>query len=285
MYDILLERWLAETRRRTDLSPRTIDSYLRVSRILVAFQEPDARTALADFVTDRRDAGISPRTIALYLRVMSVALHWNARANGGFAVPLIPRVRVDRRAFVCNHRTPTPAHAAAAIRAMKPDDFRLVTRILAATGARAGEVLALRGLDLDEETGRLALGAHEGARKTGLRWFPLDAATLRALEGRSARGARSLFDLGVGSPFQAFQRRLRDGCRAAGVPEFSPHGLRRMVVGRLLKANVDAATAASLTGHSIDVMLKYYRDVTEDDRRDATERAMLGVLDELPAGR
>ena len=50
----------------------------------------------------------------------------------------------------------------------------------------------------------------------------------------------------------------------------------------LLRAQVDPATAASLTGHSIDVMLKHYREVTDGDRRAAAERAMLGVLDELP---
>jgi len=29
-------------------------------------------------------------------------------------------------------------------------------------------------------------------------------------------------------------------------------------------------------------MLKHYREVTDEDRRRAAERAMLGVLDELP---
>ena len=57
-----------------------------------------------------------------------------------------------------------------------------------------------------------------------------------------------------------------------------------MVVGRLLRARVDPATAASLTCHSIEVMLKHYREVTDEDPRRAAEHAMLGVLDELPRG-
>lgn len=69
--------------------------------------------------------------------------------------------------------------------------------------------------------------------------------------------------------------------RAPRAPEFTPHGLRRMVIGRLMAARVDAATAASLTGHSVEVMLKHYRDVGDHERRVGAERAMLGVLDEL----
>jgi hypothetical protein len=44
------------------------------------------------------------------------------------------------------------------------------------------------------------------------------------------------------------------------------------------------ATAASLTGHSVDVMLKHHREVIDEDRRTAAERAMLGVLHEVPRG-
>lgn len=51
-----------------------------------------------------------------------------------------------------------------------------------------------------------------------------------------------------------------------------------MVVGRLIRAKVDVGTAATLTGHSVFVMLRYYQVVTDDDRREAAERANLGVL-------
>ena len=196
---------------------------------------------------------------------------------------MLPQVRIDPKVFALNHRSPTPAEAAAAIRAMPPDDWRLAVRIVAATGARIGEVAGLRSMDLDPHRGRLALGATEGASKTGMRWFPLDAATLRALAGREGRAREPLLDFGgVTAPIQGLQCRLERACRVAQVPRFTPHALRRMVIGRLLNAGVDPATAASLTGHSIDVMLKYYRDVTEEGRRAAAERAMLGVLDELP---
>jgi hypothetical protein len=43
------------------------------------------------------------------------------------------------------------------------------------------------------------------------------------------------------------------------------------MVDRLIDAGVDPATAASLTGHSIEVMLKYYRQTTPEGRRRAVQ--------------
>lgn len=127
--------------------------------------------------------------------------------------------------------------------------------------------------------GRIALGATEGASKTGMRWFPLDAATLRSLDGRQGRGREPVLDFGqVTAPIQALEHRLCRACDAASVPRFAPHGLRRMVVGRLLRAQVDPATTASLTGHSIDVMLKHYREVTDEDRPGSGRRATSGAI-------
>jgi len=284
VFDDIIESWLETAQRRPALSRSTKVAYARIARHLIAWPAgAEAADSLPEYVAARREAGVAARTYALELRVLSVATHWAERNLGAGRAPVLPRIRVDPRVFVLNHRTPTPSQAAAALRAMPNDEWHLAARLIAATGGRVGEVLALRSTDLDLNAGRIALGASEGAAKTGMRWFPLDAATLRALEGREGRGRAALLDFGkVKAPIQALGRRLRRACDAANVPRFTPHGLRRMVVGRLLRAQVDPATAASLTGHSIEVMLKHYREVTDDDRRRAAERAMLGVLDELP---
>jgi hypothetical protein len=52
-----------------------------------------------------------------------------------------------------------------------------------------------------------------------------------------------------------------------------------MVVRRLLKAGVDPGTAASLTGHSVQVMLRYYQEIDDEDRREAAEQAGLGDIE------
>lgn len=57
-----------------------------------------------------------------------------------------------------------------------------------------------------------------------------------------------------------------------------------MVVDRMLRAGVDPATAASLTGHSVVVMSRFYRQVTEADREAAVARAALAAFpDEIGA--
>lgn len=46
---------------------------------------------------------------------------------------------------------------------------------------------------------------------------------------------------------------------------------------------MDPATAASLTGHSVVVMLRFYRQVTEADREAAVAKAALAVLAAFPS--
>ena len=77
---------------------------------------------------------------------------------------------------------------------------------------------------------------------------------------------------------QFSQRWLKRACKAAGVPRFSPNGLRRAATDAYARAGVDPAVAAAQSGHSIQVMMKHYRQVTKEDQRDAVERCGLGVI-------
>jgi integrase len=281
--DTLLTLWMADTDRRVDLAERTKLNYLWVSNVLRSWggdRELEGLDLTA-FVIHRRSQGIGERRILLELRAMNIATNW-ARRTGqlerGFEL-VVPKLKPDPNTFVVNHATPTPEEAGKAVAAMDLDDWRLAVALLARTGARVGEVLALRSRDLDAHRGLLTLGATRGNRKTGARLFPLDAQSLQELRGRGGRGHEPLFDFGrVTKPIQGLRKRLLEACRRAGVTPFTPHGLRRMVVGRLIRARVDPGTAASLTGHSVTVMLRHYQVVTDEDRREATERAALGDL-------
>jgi integrase len=53
-----------------------------------------------------------------------------------------------------------------------------------------------------------------------------------------------------------------------------------MVVDRMARSGVDVATAASLTGHSPEVMLRHYRQVSDEDRKKAVVKARLGHFPE-----
>lgn len=277
------ELWLAAVEVRADLSPSSIVTYRRVGQLLQAWgrDRPLGHVDLSPYVMVRRELRMAPRTIALELRVASAIFRWARRSRvvRDDAVLQVPRLKIDPNRFDLNHRTPTPGEAARAISAMPRDDWRLATLLIARTGARVGEVVWLRGCDLDELGRRVAFGASSKSSKTGMRWFPLDSASLRMLRGRSDRNKGSLFGFDqVTAPIQALNRRLAAACAAAGVSRFTPHGLRRMVVNRLMRARIDAATAAVLTGHTVQVMLRHYRQVTDEDRRAAVALARLGVL-------
>ncbi|MFZ5481052.1 MAG: tyrosine-type recombinase/integrase [Myxococcota bacterium] len=295
----VLDLWLEDIERRYDISDATKLAYWRTTLHLRAWGRLRAlqHLDLHPYVRERLDKGVAPRTLALELRVIRIFFRW-ARDNRHIpstANLRCPRLKIDRSRFVENHATPTPSEAARVIEAMPDDDWKLATVLLARTGARIGEVVRLRSCDLDEVHGRLAFGACEGASKTGMRWFPLDADTRTLLAGRGGHGDAPLLHLeGTGNrgagrvvvgAIQALGRRLRVACDVAGVPRFTPHGLRRMVVSRLLRARIDAATAASLTGHSIQVMLRHYQVISDDDRRDAVEAANLGALVDPPRSR
>lgn len=45
-----------------------------------------------------------------------------------------------------------------------------------------------------------------------------------------------------------------------------------------MRAQVDPGTAATLTGHFFAVMLKFYQEVNDDDRRAAVAQVGLAIL-------
>lgn len=281
--DEVTRRWLRHIQARLDLTEASLVTYRRVGAHVLAWGEGRSLVGLdlAPYAQLRRDAGLAPRTLTLELRVIGVLFRW-AVATGlapAAGTLRVPRVKVDPKRFVVNHSTPKPSEVARVLDEMAPDDFRLALLVIARTGARVGEVLRLRRCDVDRRTGRVMFGHVDGASKSGVRSFPLDAATLAEFSARPRTGVAPLFDFGeITRPIQALERRLAHACDAAGVPRFTPHGLRRMVVSRLMRAQVDPGTAATLTGHSVQVMLRHYQQVTDADLRDAVTRAGLGEL-------
>ncbi len=219
--------------------------------------------------------GASPRLVQSELARLRQAWRW------GLAEELLPervlpvyRIAVDEKEFVICHRTPRPAEVEAVLGHVRGEPG-LAIRVLAVTGARVGEACKLTAADLDRFQGTVRLG-----EKTTPRWFPLERSDPVLFQELSRRArARPLdarlLDLHQHAREQV-RNRLRRACASAGVPRFTPHGLRRMVVNRLIDAGVDAATAASLTGHSVEVMLRFYREPTPRGLADAVARADLG---------
>ena len=152
---------------------------------------------------------------------------------------------------------------------------RLAIELLAITGARVSEIADLRRCDIEVDGRRVHVRL---TGKTGTRRFLLPEPIAETTRLRAGSQETSAFPRLNTPRDQALRGRLARACKRAGVRAFTPHGLRRMVVDRMLRAGVDPATAASLTGHSVVVMLRFYRQVTEADREAAVAKAALGML-------
>ncbi|MBK9649081.1 MAG: tyrosine-type recombinase/integrase [Deltaproteobacteria bacterium] len=236
------------------------------------------RDALEGYVRARLAEGGSLRTI--HGELTSLGHAWRVATERGLieyrALPKLS-LRIDPKVFTINHRTPTQEEVSRAL-AKLPAEEALTVQLLAATGARIGEVLALRRNQIHPTRGVLILDG-----KTGPREFPLTPGLLALIEDRLDGTDAPLIQLPVNNPQQRVRCRLGTACRRASVPEFTPHALRRLAVDRMARAGVEPSVAASITGHDPIVMLKHYRVVSEDDLRAAAKRADLGFVLRLAA--
>ncbi|MCK6522109.1 site-specific integrase [Myxococcota bacterium] len=231
------------------------------------------RAALQGYLAKRIDEGAALRSIRGEL--ISLRHAWRL----GIERELIPnrplpslKLRIDPKVHVCNHRTPTPDDVTRALAELS-GELALTVQLLVATGARVGEVIGLRRNDLDRARGTLRLNG-----KTGPRDFPVTEG-LRTLIGDRFDGTDApVLRFDVKEPRDLIRVQLLRACARAGVPEFTPHGLRRMAVDRMARAGVEPAVAASITGHDPKVMLKHYRAVSDDDLRLVAEQADLGWI-------
>ena len=281
----LLTLWLGARAKDPQLRPATMHFYTVNARGIFDAIGDDPVSGLGNETLDRIHAamvrrGLSPQGIHHRKRVLVAAARW--AIGEGLLTPRVlslPRLRVHVPA-TRNH-TPSEAEAAAVIVAMSGED-RLAVSIIAATGARVSEVTELRRSAIDLRGGWLHLDG-----KTGPRKLPL-LAELRALLTPYGDGtnARLFTRKGRAAPAR-IHHQLVATCTRLGQTVFTSHGLRRMVVNRVLRSGMDIKTAAELMGHSPGVMLSHYRRVTQEDRAAGVAKAGLGealVVTMSPAG-
>ena len=270
----LLTAWLATRANDPQLRPRSYRSYTLRVRSIIETVGDDAAESLGNETLDRVQAallgrGLTTKGVQLHQRALVCATRWAVEEELLTPRALsVPRHRTHAPAVLPH--TPTEAEAAVVIAAMTGED-RLAVSILAATGARLGEVTELRRSAIDLRGGWVNLDG-----KTGPRKFPLSP-ELRALLTPYADGTNGRLFTGKGrsAPSRIYNQ-LVGTCARLGQPVFSPHGLRRMIVNRVLRSGMDIKTAAELMGHSPCVMLSHYRRVTQEDRAAGVAKAGLG---------
>lgn len=280
----LLGYFRASQEGRADLSPRTVSARRACIRHLDA-GIGDVRLEALDRSTleryrDRRlrststGLGAAPRTVRLELEVLGQAWQWGREQE---IVPArdFPSVSIritDRR----EKYTPSRGDVAAVVAEL--DGWtRLAVHLLYATGCRPGELAQARWKDVDFERGLL----HFPAGKTGPRSVPLLPVVLEALSAHGLGAPeRRILGRSEGTIKRAVAYAIDAACASTGIRRFTPYGMRRLMVDTLAGAGVDVGTAAQITGHTPEVMLRAYRQVSPDDRTRAARLARLGYLPE-----
>ena len=267
----LLNVWVAAREQDPTLSPITQGNYRRQSvrpkeRLGALPLGKLDHAALEGYRNARLGEDAASRTVRHELLMVRLAWRW-AIGRELLNAAALPPVRLKTRGYVVNHRTPTEAEVAEVLGCMCGETL-LATQLIAVTGARISEVLGLRNRNADLERGLLQLTG-----KGVMRNVPLTPGLRRLLTGRVHGGSG---DRLLSTNANALRDALHEACARANVQEFTPHGIRRMAVNRLNRAGVDPKVAAAITGHSVEVMLTYYRSVSAEDKAKGVRQAGLG---------
>ena len=271
--------WMDAQESRSDLSPRTVDHYDKAARHIVEVMADQrlkvlGRSQLERYRDIRLREGASPRLVEQEFKILRMAWKW-ARDCGHIEFRELPLIHIKINGYVCNRTTPDRYEVDLVIDKLD-GEWRRCVEILALTGARPSEVCRLKVSDYNSRRRTLRLNG-----KTGERFFPVPDKDAHLFEATQASPEDYLLNLGVSAKTEVLRDRLRRACRSAGVQVFTPYGLRRMVVGQMIRSGVDVASAAAVTGHSVKVMLKHYHKVQLDDLARAVARADLGTPTEL----
>ena len=131
---------------------------------------------------------------------------------------------------------------------------------------------------MDLETGEITIPSKKGTTKTLHRKTVIPAPLLETLKAMEPGAPQQrLIPVSVDTARTSItQRYLKDACKAAKVPYFTPHGLRRMVIDQLYTSGVDVGTVAAMLGQSPQVALRYYRQARRSDKEKAARIAGLG---------
>lgn len=284
--DKLLTEWLDHA--KSSFSPRTIE----VTRgyVETAIRPALGRIPVAKLTTTDIDwlyrhllavggpkGPYSPATIrrvhGILRRALSQGVRWGwLRQN--------PAINASPPKVVTKELSPPePEQVARLFRVALETNPTLATFVLvaASTGARRGELLALRWSDVDFAGGTLSIERgivlagdqliEQGTKTHQSRRISLDRGTADALREHLARWQSLAAELGTtigGHEFvfcetpegttpmrpDSTTRAFRALCRKAGVKDVRLHDLRHYVATRLLAAGVDVRTVAGRLGHS-----------------------------------
>jgi integrase len=158
----------------------------------------------------------------------------------------------------------------------KSDWAPLHTLVLLAitTGARRGELVALRWSDVDLKIGRALIRETKNDEQ---RTLPLAGKALEALrELKLQKSARSEYVFpqpsGLPGPYEHFDAHWYAALEAAGITDFHFHDLRHTTASMLAAQGASLLEIADVLGHKTLAMVKRYSHLVVDHKAKVIER-------------
>jgi len=281
------------SRRAGGCSPRTIEYYRNELRFLCAYLESQGiqdvksitPTHLRGFLLDtgeRRNAG----GVHCAFRVVKTFLRWFEAEYEptGWQNPIhkVSAPKLEQKALPPVSMADLRAMLATCDKSFTGARDRAIMLMLLDTGLRASELLALTTGDVSADGAVRVRHGKGGKSRVVFIGSKTQQALARYMRFRGDRGAGDPLWLGErGAPLHigGLKSLVRRRAKLAGVPRPALHGFRRAFALLSLRAGMDVYSLQRLMGHSDLSVLRRYLAQTEDDLRDAHERA--GVVDRL----
>jgi integrase len=223
------------------------------------------------------------RCHATLSKMFALAVRWNMRTDN-------PAKGIARNAEQKRERFLSAAELARLVAALAtyPDrQVANIVRTLLLTGARCGEVFAMRWGDVDLGVGNWSKPAHLTKTKKAAT-VPLSAPVRQLLaeiqEAQKASLGTYVFpSYGAGGHVTTIEKAWWAICRTANISNLRLHDLRHSFASLLVSGGATLPLIGSLLGHSSPVTTARYSHLHDDPQRAAVER--VGAIVEAAAGK
>ncbi|MBO0680345.1 tyrosine-type recombinase/integrase [Mycolicibacterium sp. S2-37] len=289
----LLPSWTLALRAERK-SPATVQSYQTGVTAFLRWCEstgtpPELTKANAQtFVADLLDSGAAPKTAVARLLGVKQFSAWLTAEGELPTDPLfgIKQPKVDRKVV----EALTDDQLRALIKACSGKGFtdrrdEAIVRLMAETGARAGEVVGLDVGDVDLHHGMVTIRRGKGGKGRTAPIGPQTATAIdRYLRMRRTHRLADTPKLWLGADnwrdfnYHGLRHALQRRAEAAGIDGFHPHKMRHTAATRWLRAGGSEGGLMALAGWQTREMLDRYTGASASERA-AAEARKLGLGD------
>ena len=311
----LMRAWFAHLKDRVDITDRTKvvrrNCAQRICEFIADVEITELTTGLdlERFVWSRLRKGDAVNTIHFDMKVLFQAVKWAYEKKYiSIRRDEIPRPKLPTRPtptnnveYANNHRTPSDEEAQRvcdgflkyphqhgaytytryAAKVESGEDAAIQRRALFlflwSTGCRIGAALEMTWGDIDFENEVMVFRKTKTKIVREVYLLPHLADVLKNHRPPNAKSHTKVFTCHQGS----FRREIARICEIVGIQYFTPHGLRRRAVNKLIESGIKPAVAAHIAGHDVNTMMKYYRLVSNDEVANAMRKAQLGTVNSV----